>query len=424
VSEPYLIGLAILLLLAVDLAAIGARAAFEAASHTRLFSLRDDVAASTLILLATPWRVRAGLNVFLVLARFLLAGLTLALMSYRPTPWPEVSGLIGLVVGAVLIFWLEWVVERAASRHPEAWASRLTVLTRLLMLFTSILTLPVVAAGNGKDDSDTTGLVTESDLKNLVDAGEEEGVIQKEERAMIYSIFALGNTLAREIMVPRIDILAFDVDTPMEEVVDAILSAGYSRVPIYEETIDNTLGLLYAKDLLRAWREANTNATLRGLLRPAYFTPEGKKVDELLAEMQSQRIHMAIIVDEYGGVAGLVTMEDIVEEIFGEILDEYDQGEEAPYQQLSDGSYVFLGRISLDDFNEIMDSRLSSQETESLGGYIYGCLGRVPSIGEVVREGDLFLTVEQVSARRIRKVSARWAPQTDQDEEGKDRANG
>lgn len=421
-SELYLIIFAILAISALDVAAVGARAGFQGVSHARLLAQRDGGRIAAL--LATPWRVRAALNVFLVLARFLLAGLILLLMNSRPTAWPVAAGAAGLLVGAVLIFWLEWIVERAAARQPEIWAARMTAFTRVMILLTSFLTFPVVAVGPGKDDPEPGGAVTQDDLKTLVDAGEEDGVIEKEERAMIYSIFELGDTLAREIMVPRIDILAFDIDTPMGEVVDAILKAGYSRVPIYEETIDNTLGLLYAKDLLRAWREANTSATLRGLLRPAYFTPEGKKVDELLAEMQSQRIHMAIIVDEYGGVAGLVTMEDIVEEIFGEILDEYDQGEEAPYQMLADGSYIFLGRISLDDFNEVMHSSLNSEETESLGGYIYSRLGRVPAVGEMVLEGGLLLTVEQVSARRIRKVSARWELVENLEDEGKDRADG
>jgi Mg2+/Co2+ transporter CorC len=195
-------------------------------------------------------------------------------------------------------------------------------------------------------------------------------------------------------------------------------------VPIYEETVDNTLGLLYAKDLLRAWREDNQLSSLRDLLRPAYFVPEGKKVDELLAEMQSQRIHMAIVVDEYGGVAGLVTLEDIVEEIFGEILDEYDQGEEAPYQKLADGGYLFLGRIGLDDFNEIMGSNLTSEDADTLGGYIYGRLGHVPNIGETVQEGSLLLVVEQVAARRIRKVSARWIAKETQEEEDQERVDG
>jgi putative hemolysin len=215
---------------------------------------------------------------------------------------------------------------------------------------------------------ETPGAVTEDDLKTLVDAGQEDGVLELGERRMIYSVFDLGDTLAREIMVPRIDMIALDVETPLLSAVDAVLQYGHSRLPVYEEAVDQTLGLLYAKDLLRVFREGGQLSSLRDLLRPAYFVPEAKKVDELLAEMQEQRIHLAIVVDEYGGVAGMVTLEDIVEEILGEIQDEYDQEEEAPYQEVKDGEYIFLGRVDLDDFNEIMGSHLSKDEAETLGG--------------------------------------------------------
>lgn len=189
-------------------------------------------------------------------------------------------------------------------------------------------------------------------------------------------------------------------------------------MPVFEENIDNALGLLYAKELLRAWREDLDQASLRGLLRPAYFVPEAKKVDALLAEMQSKRIHMAIVVDEYGGVAGLVTLEDIVEEIFGEIQDEYDVAEEAPYQKLSDGSYIFLGRVTLDDVNELLHANLPDDEADTLGGFIYHRLGHVPTTGEEVRVSNLVLTVEQVSGRRIKKVSARREPPVSEEDDG------
>jgi Mg2+/Co2+ transporter CorC len=175
---------------------------------------------------------------------------------------------------------------------------------------------------------------------------------------------------------------------------------------------------LYAKDLLRVWRTGGQLNSLRDLLRPAYFVPEAKKVDELLTELQAQRIHMAIVVDEYGGVAGLVTLEDIVEEIVGEILDEYDQAEEAPYQVLKTGEHIFLGRVDLDDFNEIMSSNLPSDEADTIGGFMYSRIGRVPEVGEKVKEDTLLLTVEQVSGRRIRKVRAQWLlPEADEGEE-------
>ena len=224
---------------------------------------------------------------------------------------------------------------------------------------------------------------------------------------MIFSIFQLGDTLTREIMVPRIDMLAIDIHTPLPEAVDALLESGYSRAPVYDGRVDNVLGVLYAKDLLRVWREGNGEENnIQSILREPYFVPEAKKVDELLAEMQQRHVHMAIVVDEYGGVAGVVTLEDIMEEIFGEIQDEYDE-EEQPFHVEENGDYVFRGRIDIDDFNEIMDCELPRDEADTLSGFIYGRLGHVPVAGESLRVGGLELVVDQVSNRRIRKVRAR-----------------
>jgi CBS domain containing-hemolysin-like protein len=276
-----------------------------------------------------------------------------------------------------------------------------------------ILLIPLVALPlliDRRRIQEPVGTVTEEELKSMVDAGHEGGVLEQDERQMIFSIFELGDTLVREIMLPRIYITALEVNTPLEQALDLFLQSGHSRVPVYQDSVDNILGLLYAKDLLKVWREGGHIETLRSLLRTAYFVPEAKAVDELLAEMQTRRVHMAIVVDEYGGVAGLVTMEDIVEEIVGEIRDEYDQSEEMPYTRINEGEYLFQGQVDLGDFNELMESHLPMDESETLGGFIYGQVGRVPLTGETVLVDDLELTVEQVSKRRIRKVRARKLP--------------
>jgi CBS domain containing-hemolysin-like protein len=207
-------------------------------------------------------------------------------------------------------------------------------------------------------------------------------------------------------MVPRIDILAFEASTPLDEAADALLKAGHSRAPVYAKSIDNVVGLLYAKDLLAALRDGAQGRMIADLIRDPYFVPEAMKVDDLLAEMQARRVHMAIVVDEYGGTAGLVTIEDIVEEIVGEIQDEYDAAEEPPYERHPDGSYTFSGRIPLDDVEEILGMELPEGAGDSLGGLVYSRLGRVPTPGEVVEADGLRLVVEQVSGRRIRKVRA------------------
>lgn len=416
--------IALLLCLMLDLVMISARSSFLQTSYAHLLPLREreeQQVVRTIGLLPALPRLRASLNFALVLTRFLLAGLILQQVQMKSLGWQVWFQVLALFLAVLLIFWLEWIVEKIVSRRPEMWALRLTPLVRAWMFLAALPVAPLRFPAAGEGVLETGSGVMESDVKTLVDAGQEEGVFEQEERRMIYSIFELGDTLAREIMVPRIDMLALDVATPLSEAVDIIVKSGHSRVPLYEETVDKTLGLLYIKDLFRIWREGSPVNSLQELLRPAYFVPEAKKVDELLAEMQAERIHMAIVVDEYGGVAGLVTLEDIVEEILGEILDEYDQSEEAPYQQLKDGSWLFQGRVDLDDFNEVIGSYLPKEDADTIGGYIYSRLGRVPAGGETVQSGSLLLTVEQVSARRIRKVRARWLPQQKNAESNKDR---
>lgn len=424
-QSTYIIG--ILVFLALDLVSVGARTAFLESSYTRLLTMREmdgeRINRTILVFYKLP-RIRASLNLTLIVLRFLMAGFTIALVfsTFGDNFW---MNLLVLLLVALLIFVLEWLVERVILDSPEPWAIRITGFVRVMM---GVMYLPLIilmaTSGDSLSESELTGTVTEDEFRTLVDAGQEEGFVEEGERRMIYSIFRLGDTLAREIMVPRIDIDALEVDTTLAEAVDSFVESGHSRVPVFDETIDNTLGMLYAKDLLQVWREGGEISSLGELLRSAYFVPEAKKVDELLGEMQSQRIHIAIVVDEYGGVAGLVTLEDIVEEIFGEIQDEYDSAEELPYQELGGGEYMFLGRIDLDDFNDIMGSDLPSDEADTLGGYIYSRLGRVPNPGEQVEKGGLLLTVEQVSARRIRKVRAAWNKDKEQVEREDKNVNG
>ncbi|MFQ5945340.1 MAG: hemolysin family protein, partial [Anaerolineae bacterium] len=175
--------------------------------------------------------------------------------------------------------------------------------------------------------------VTEEEIKTMVDAGEEEGVLEEDEAEMIISIFALGDTLAREVMVPRPDIQAIDAGTPLPDALDLIMEAGHSRIPVYEENIDHVVGILYAKDLLALLKDGKKEAPLQEMMRPAYFVPSTSKVDDVLETLQDKRVHIAIVVDEYGGTAGLITIEDILEEIVGEIQDEYD-AEEPIYQKV------------------------------------------------------------------------------------------
>jgi putative hemolysin len=355
-----------------------------------------------------------------------------AMIASWPALAPEagpLSLLALMLLAALLVVAVgELLPERWVLRAPEEWAITfapmvaglewlLSPVVRLALFVASQVSRPLA----GKQ----MPFVTEEEIKTMVDAGEEGGVIEVEEKEMIYSIFDIGDTLAREIMVPRIDMLALEVSTPLPQAVDAVLAAGHSRVPIYQGNIDNIVGLLYAKDLLRAWKDAGQGGKLRDLLRPAYFAPETKKADELLAELQQKRIHLAVVVDEYGGTAGIVTLEDIVEEIVGEIRDEYDVNEESLFEPVSADEYVFDARVALDEVNKLLELQLPTGESDSLGGFIYGQLGHVPAAGEKVPAGPVTFEVLNVTGRRIRKVRALRTPadnQTDpQVEAGRDR---
>jgi CBS domain containing-hemolysin-like protein len=407
----YAIGLIIFLIL--DLVTTAARTSILNINSTRLLAQREQVGPQinrTIALVSNLPRTQASLKSFQLLLRFLIAGFSILLfVPWTTSQFPWAISLVVLLLAGLLTYYLEWIVELGISGNPATWAIRLSVFAKALyVLMTPILVLPILFFSSSESDQEAG--VTETELISLVEAGQEEGVLEQEEQKMIVSIFRLGDTLVREIMVPRIDLLALDVNTPIGDALDALQRTGHSRVPVFKDSVDNILGLVYAKDLLGIWREGRRVVSLSDYLRPAYFVPEAKKADELLAELQAKRIHMAIVVDEYGGVAGLVTLEDIVEEIVGEIRDEYDQAEELLYQAVSEDEYIFQGRIDLDDFNDIMGSELPNSEADTLSGLIYSRIGRVPTAGDNVHIENLKLTVEQVSGQRIRKVRAQRLP--------------
>ncbi len=406
IETHYLI-LSLILIALLDVSAVAVRAAFAHASHARLLTLREKKerwANRTLYLFSKEDRLQASVSLVLICLRISIGGIFLALYNPLTTSlnvW-AITGLFLLV--AAILFCLEYFITHWVSGNADKWALSLTLFAQLIYgLATPVVGLLKFFLRKEKARN-VSPAVTDKELFTLVDTGQQEGVFEPGEQEMIHSIIQLGDTLVREIMVPRMDILALNVLTPVSGAIEAFISSGHSRVPVYEDTIDHILGLLYAKDLLRVWKQGNQPTSLHGLLRPAYFVPETKKVDELLAEMQSRHVHMAIVVDEYGSITGLVTLENITEEILGDIQDEYDQGEESPCQELPNGEYLFLGRINIDDFNELMDSHLPNDQADTLAGYLYSRLGHVPEAGEQIEDDNLILKVELVSARRIRKV--------------------
>lgn len=327
-----------------------------------------------------------------------------------------------VIFTVLVVFLLESYTEGIVLKNPEKWAIQTSgVAAAADFIFSPVSVLAIRLMGQTEASLQQITAPTDDELKTWVQQEQMDGALEKEERQMIYSIFQFGDTLAREIMVPRIDMLALDVETSVHEALQKLISSGHSRVPVYEETVDNIIGLLYAKDLLIHSQHPETVLSLREKLRPVYFIPEAKKLDELLTEMQTKRVHMAIVVDEYGGVAGLVTLEDIIEEIIGEVQDEYDQSEELPYSMVSDDEYIFKGSIDLDDFNEVMRAEIAKENADTLGGFMYSEIGKVPVGGEIIQVNDIKLSVEQVIGHRIRKVRA-LRLQVGQSEEGESHA--
>lgn len=336
-------------------------------------------------------------------------GGTLYLLIFKASPQTTLwRGVFAALVLALLIL-SEWFVQTIVHARQEDWEKRLQPIARgITALFSPVVSplvhrltqwIPIPQPPSSQEMAE--------ELMEWVNAAQEQGEIESEHGRLIHSIFELSDTLAREIMVPRVDIVALDQEMNLNEAAQVFIASGHSRLPLFEGTIDQIRGIIYAKDILRLWVEGREDVPLIHLARPAYFIPEAKRIDELLSEMQRRRVHLAIVVDEYGGVAGLVTLEDIIEEILGEIQDEYDQAEELPFQEIGAGEVLFQGKIDLGDFNELMRTDFPKEEADTLGGFILQQLGRLPASGEKLCVEGVELIVEQVSGRRIRKVRAR-----------------
>ena len=245
--------------------------------------------------------------------------------------------------------------------------------------------------------------VTEEEIRHMVDVAEEEEEIEEEERELIHSVFEFGDTVVREVMVPRPDMVTIPAGATLDEGLETVIKGGYSRVPMYEGDTDNIIGVLYAKDLLKRIHEGKKDAKVAALGRAPLFVPEQKKVAELLREMQEQHVHMAIVVDEYGGTAGLVTIEDLIEEIVGEIVDEYDQ-EQPLVEPVDEDTIRVDAKMPIDEINELLDVDLPHEEWDTVGGLVFGLTGRVPVVGESVRFDSLEFKTERVTGRRVQKV--------------------
>ncbi len=317
--------------------------------------------------------------------------------------------LITLILGFFTLVIGEISPKSLALQQAERialWvAGPLTLLAALASPFVKLITWSsnLLIRPFGGTASFAPPILSEEELKMLVEAGEEDGVIEEEEREMIHSIFEFTDTVVRKVMTPRTDIKAVEMNESVTEMLEVIMDQGHSRVPVYEETVDNIVGIVHAKDLLKAIHENGKAVAIKELMRPPYVIPENKKVDELLAEFKKRKTQMAIVVDEYGGTAGLVTVEDLIEEIVGDIMDEYDM--EEPMLVTIDANTVIVdSRMPIDEVNEQMEISLPDEEFDTIGGFVFGVLGREALQGEQIEYDGVTLVVEKTDGRRIEKI--------------------
>jgi CBS domain containing-hemolysin-like protein len=325
-------------------------------------------------------------------------------------------GVFALVAagGAIVFTLLDGLPRLIVAQEPERWGIRLVPVINLFRtVFGPIAwmidrSLRTVVGTNGEDDEEHE---TEEILRLAeIDTGDD--AIEEEERQMIQGIIDMEETTVREIMAPRIDIVGLDLDRDIDDALKVIVAKGFSRIPLYDETIDNVVGIIYAKDLLRCITEGR-RPSLKEIARPPYFIPESKRVAELLTELRQSKVHIAVVVDEYGGTAGLVTIEDLLEEIVGEIQDEYDR-EEAPIERVNESEAILDARVSIDALRELFGFEPDDDEDyDTVGGFVYHHLGKVPTAGDEVRVDGLTLRVLSVLGRRIKKVRATKVVETD-----------
>ena len=400
--------LAGLLIIAAFLA--GAEISLVSVNRFRIRSLSDEGnrrAEKLDMLLEQPNRFLSTILMLTLLVQVGASAIATGLANSIGLP---VAGAVATGMMTFLIFiFSEMAPKTYATNHTERVALAVTPIVNLLstIFYPIVRVLILISNGvirlfGGKTIKEGP-FVTEGDIKALVSAAEEQDVIEEEEKKLIHSIFEFGDTLVREVMIPRTDMVMLDEEAGLEECLEIILSTGFSRIPVFRADFDHIVGVLYAKDLLPYLKRGESDVRPRDFLREAYFVPETKRVSELLTELRTLTIHMAIVLDEYGGTSGLVTIEDLLEEIVGEIFDEYDAALEL-YESLGDGRYSFDARISIDDLNELLCTELPAHEWDTLGGLMYNLMGKIPKQGEAVEFQGMRLTAQKVVGRRIYKV--------------------
>jgi putative hemolysin len=405
--------LIIVIVLGLVIAAFAAAAetSLTSVSRIRMRSLAEDGNKRA----RTVTRLHADPNGYLstilslnTIAVIVVSTATALLVSNNLQRIPQAVGTI--VLSVVVLIFCEIAPKSLALRFNERFALVLAgpvqMLTRLLRPLVGGLSLMsrLIVRVATRGHTVRGPFVTEEELKLLLYVGEQEGIVEQEEREMIHGILEMTDKTVREVMVPRVDVVAVEATDSIADVIKVIIEYGFSRIPIYEDNVDNIVGIVYAKDLLRHGVIGDDQRPLRAIAREPYYTPEAKHVGELLREMKERKVHIAVVVDEHGGTAGIVTFEDLIEEIVGPIRDEYDMREVEELQIVSDHEVVVSARFPVDDLKEALDLEVPNVEADTVGGLVYEQLGEIPKVGATIQLGNATLTVESIRRQGIQTV--------------------
>lgn len=373
-------------------------------------------------LIEEPTKLLSTIQVGITLASFFSSasaatGVSTVLAKYfedMKVPYSQNLALIvtTIVLSYVTLVFGELYPKRIALQNSE----KIAMFSVKPIIYVSKITLPFVKflalstnlllKITGMDRADLEEKVSKEEIRSLVEVGQEHGVINEIEKEMINSIFEFDDTLADAIMTPRTEVYLIDIENPLEEYIDELLEEKYSRVPVYEGDIDNIIGVLYMKDfMLEAYTCGFKNVDIRKLLQPPYFVPEKKNIDELFKELQASKKHMAILIDEYGGFSGIASIEDIIEEVMGNIEDEHDDSEPEIYK-IDEDTFMVNGMINIDDLNDSLKLHLDSEDYDTLSGFLIDIIGKIPNEDEekIIEYEDIVFKIEEVTEKRISKV--------------------
>jgi CBS domain containing-hemolysin-like protein len=416
-SADWLQVVVVVLLIGVVAVNAGSEVAITRMNRVRAIRLLEEKRRGAAALVRIVENPAPYLNVVLLLTLLATIGGTTIATSLAVRISERAGEVIATAVMTILLFIFAEVTPKTfAIQQTDRVALRvapfLVWLARLLgPVATGLLKLAnVLMPGKGLPHGP---YITEQELRASAEVASEEGEIEEGEVELIHSIFEFGDTIVREVMVPRPDITAIEHDKSLRDVQALVLTHGYSRIPVFREDLDEIVGAVYAKDVLKALHQGKQDMPLADIAREIHYVPETKKVAELLREMQKEKFHLAMVTDEHGSVSGLVTLEDLLEELVGEITDEYDR-EEPEMVEVGDGRYRVSGKASIDDVNELLDVELPDEEWDTLAGFVLDLFGRIPKSGEEAAYPGLKFTAEEVLGRRILKVLIERAPNGDQ----------